>query len=66
MGSAQEKCCPEEGYFVADMILTAMKSICEALDIFVISPFRLVVERMQERIEELEYKLQVCWKAALS
>lgn len=49
-GSAQEKWCPEEGDFVADMLISATLKLGEDPDIFVISPFRIVAERMRQRM----------------
>jgi len=49
-GSAQEKWCPEEGEVVAEMVMNAAKQLEDNPDIFVISPFRIVAERMRQQI----------------
>jgi len=49
-GSAQEKWCPEEGDFVADMLMKACSKFGGDPDIFVISPFRIVAEKMRQRM----------------
>jgi len=49
-GSAQEKWCPEEGEFVTDMIMKACSNFGSDPDIFVISPFRIVAEKMRQRM----------------
>jgi len=49
-GSAQEKWCQEEGELVADMLLRACSAVRGDPDIFVITPFRVVAERMRRRM----------------
>lgn len=49
-GSAQEKWCPEEGDFVADMLTRACSNFGGDPDIFVISPFRIVADKMRQRM----------------
>ncbi|NIM14992.1 MAG: hypothetical protein GTO45_23750 [Candidatus Aminicenantes bacterium] len=50
-GSAQEKWCPEEGEFVAGMIRKAAKELGGELDLFVITPFKIVEQSMRRRME---------------
>ncbi|GAB4195048.1 MAG: hypothetical protein Tsb002_27150 [Wenzhouxiangellaceae bacterium] len=56
-GSAQDKWCPEEGEFVADMLLKRFEQSKGNPEIFVISPFRIVAERMSQRMRLEEDKL---------
>jgi len=49
-GSAQEKWCPEEGDFVASMLMKACSNFGGDPDIFVISFFRIVAEKMRQRM----------------
>ncbi len=51
-GSAQEKWCPEEGELVAQMILDAAYNLNNQLDLFVITPFRIVAQSMRKRMEK--------------
>lgn len=57
-GSAQEKWCPEEGDMVADMLLKASSVLNGDPDIFVITPFRVVAERMRRRMMQESEKLK--------
>lgn len=57
-GSAQEKWCPEEGDLVADMLLRACSELAGNPDIFVITPFRVVAERMRRRMTQESEKLK--------
>lgn len=50
-GSAQEKWCPEEGEFVVRMICKAAKELGGELDLFVITPFKIVELSMRRRME---------------
>lgn len=49
-GSAQEKWCPEEGEHVAKMLLAHLAECSGNPEIFVISPFRIVADRMSQRM----------------
>jgi len=49
-GSAQEKWCPEEGEFVAEMLMKGCSNFGCDPEIFVISPFRIVAEKMRQRM----------------
>ncbi len=49
-GNAQEKWCPEEGDFVADMLMKACLNFGGDPDVFVISPFKIVAEKMRQRM----------------
>ena len=49
-GSAQEKWCPEEGELVAQMILKAANVLNSNLDLFVITPFKIVEQYMRNRM----------------
>lgn len=51
-GSAQEKWSPEEGEHVSNMLRGACESLEGEPDIFVISPFRIVAERMKQRLRQ--------------
>ena len=51
-GSAEEKWCPEEGEFVAGMICAAAKELGDKLDLFVITPFKIVARSMRKRMEQ--------------
>ncbi len=51
-GNAQEKWCPEEGELVADMILSAAKALSYNLDLFVITPFKIVEQSMRSRMKK--------------
>ena len=51
-GSAQDKWCPEEGELVSRMILEAAKNLCSNLDLFVITPFKIVERFMRRRMEK--------------
>ncbi|MGP4846023.1 DEAD/DEAH box helicase [Marinobacter sp. 1Y8] len=51
-GTAQEKWCPEEGEHVCRMILAACKKANGDPDLFVITPFRRVAEKMRQRMKE--------------
>ncbi|MDB9953314.1 AAA domain-containing protein [Porticoccaceae bacterium] len=59
-GSAQEKWCPEEGEHVVDMLLKAIGEFGAQTDIFVISPFRLVANRMSQRMRQEAQRLSEC------
>jgi len=50
-GSGQEKWCPEEGEFVVRMICYAAKELGGELDLFVITPFKIVEQSMRKRLE---------------
>lgn len=49
-GSAQEKWCPEEGEFVTKLLMKACSACGGDPDIFVISPFKIVGEKMRLRM----------------
>jgi hypothetical protein len=49
-GRAEEKWCPEEGDHVSKMLLGASEHFGGDPDIFVITPFRIVAERMRRRM----------------
>jgi len=49
-GSSQEKWCPEEGDFVAKMLMKACSNFGSDPEVFVISPFRIVAEKMRQRM----------------
>lgn len=51
-GSSQEKWSPEEGDFVLDMLLQAASQMQETPNVFVISPFKLVAEKMRQKMRE--------------
>lgn len=51
-GHAQEKWCPEEGEFVARMILDAAEKLGGKLSLFVITPFKIVEQSMRRRMEK--------------
>jgi hypothetical protein len=51
-GSSQEKWCPEEGDEVAALLLKACAAFKGDPDIFVITPFRVVAERMRRRMRQ--------------
>lgn len=57
-GGAQEKWSPEEGDFVTDMLLKRCAENAGNPEIFVISPFRIVAERMGQRIRQEEQRLK--------
>ncbi len=59
-GSAQEKWSPEEGEQVAEILLNAFESFGAEIDIFVISPFRMVADHMSQRIKKEKYHLEKC------
>ncbi len=59
-GSAQEKWCPEEGEQVAAMLLKAFTEFGSTTDIFVISPFRMVADRMRVRMHQERQRLASC------
>ena len=50
-GGAQEKWCPEEGEHVCKMLLQACEHFADDPDIFVITPFKIVAEKMRRRVE---------------
>lgn len=50
-GGAQEKWCPEEGEHVCKMLLQACEHFANDPDIFVITPFKIVAEKMRWRME---------------
>lgn len=50
-GTAQEKWCPEEGEQVCQMILDASKMANGDPELFVITPFKRVAERMRQRMD---------------
>ncbi|WP_101757287.1 DEAD/DEAH box helicase [Oceanicoccus sp. KOV_DT_Chl] len=56
-GSAEEKWCPEEGERVCGMLLKASEYFSGDPDIFVITPFRIVAERMRRRMEQEKGRL---------
>ncbi|SFL45731.1 AAA domain-containing protein [Nitrosomonas aestuarii] len=56
-GSAQEKWCPEEGEFIAQMLLKRCSESNGDPEIYVISPFKIVAERMSQRMRLEENKL---------
>jgi hypothetical protein len=51
-GSSQEKWCPEEGEKVADLLLKGCAAFKGDPGIFVITPFRVVAERMRRRMHQ--------------
>jgi hypothetical protein len=51
-GSSQEKWCPEEGEVVADLLLKGCAAFKGDPGIFVITPFRMVAERMRRRMHQ--------------
>lgn len=51
-GSVQDKWCPEEGELVARMILESAKKLGSNLDLFVITPFKIVAQFMRRRMEK--------------
>lgn len=51
-GSSQEKWCPEEGETVADLLLKGCAKFKGDPGIFVITPFRVVAERMRRRMRQ--------------
>lgn len=57
-GGAQEKWSPEEGDFVADMLLKRCAESGGNPEMFVISPFRIVAERMGQRMRQEENRLK--------
>lgn len=57
-GSAQEKWCPEEGDYVAEMVLSCAEKLGEKLDLFIISPFKIVEINMRKRMLRETQKLQ--------
>ena len=56
-GNAQEKWCPEEGEVVAEMLLKRIAETNGDPEIYVISPFKMVAERMSQRMRMEEYTL---------
>jgi hypothetical protein len=56
-GRAEEKWCPEEGDHVSKMLLGASEHFGGDPDIFVITPFRIVAERMRRRMEREKERL---------
>jgi len=56
-GVAQDKWCPASGDFITEKILRAIELKGESLDLFVISPFRIAAQNMQERILKERMKL---------
>ncbi len=49
-GTGYDKWCPASGDLVAEMILKSAKLVGEDLDLFVISPFRIVAQKMRGRM----------------
>jgi hypothetical protein len=56
-GSAEEKWCPEEGDHVKNMLLGASEHFGGDPGIFVITPFRIVAERMRRLMESEKERL---------
>ena len=56
-GNAQEKWCPEEGEVVVEMLLKRITETNGDPEIYVISPFRIVAERMSQRMRMEENTL---------
>jgi superfamily I DNA and/or RNA helicase len=56
-GSAEEKWCPDEGDHVCKMLLRASDHFAGDPEIFVITPFRIVAERMRRRMEREKERL---------
>jgi superfamily I DNA and/or RNA helicase len=59
-GSSEEKWCPEEGEQVATLIRKACAASKGDPDIFVITPFRIVAERMRRRMRQDAAVLKQC------
>lgn len=57
-GSAEEKWCAQEGNHVCDMLIKACAHFSSDPDIFVISPFRIVAERMRQRMRAEATRLE--------
>ncbi len=51
-GSGEDKCCAQEGEVVVQRILDAASHIGPDLDIFVITPFKLVAQRMRDKLRQ--------------
>lgn len=51
-GTPKEKWCPEEGEFVAKMICKAAQVLGDKLDLFIITPFKIVELSMRERMKK--------------
>ena len=51
-GNGQDKWCAEEGEFVVQRILEAASQVRPDLDLFVITPFRIVAQRMRDRLRQ--------------
>ncbi|WP_165495732.1 DEAD/DEAH box helicase [Marinobacter halodurans] len=58
VGNAQEKWCPEEGERVCQMLLEACDSSEGNPDLFVITPFRRVAEKMRQRMSREVERLE--------
>ncbi|MDD2780962.1 AAA domain-containing protein [Sulfuricurvum sp.] len=56
-GGVEEKWCPEEGEQVCNMLLKAIEYFAGDPDIFVITPFKIVAERMRRRMEHEQERL---------
>jgi hypothetical protein len=56
-GSAEEKWCPEEGDHVCKIRLSASDHFTGDPEIFVITPFRIVAERMRRRMERKKERI---------
>lgn len=59
-GRAVEKWCPEEGDYVADMLVKAWQHFHADPDIFVITPFRNVAFQMRQRMKQEQDILKAC------
>lgn len=46
-GSAEEKWCPEEGLFTRDLVMQLFETLNETPDIFIITPFKIIAQRMK-------------------
>lgn len=57
-GTTQEKWCPEEGEHVCRMVLEACKRANGDPELFVITPFRRVAERMRQRMNDEAERLE--------
>lgn len=59
-GSAQEKWSPEEGEHVCDMLMKACAHFSDDPDIFVVTPFKNVANRMRQRMRMEAARLEQC------
>ncbi|MCP3957251.1 MAG: hypothetical protein GY719_05310 [bacterium] len=51
-GSAKDKWCPDEGEIVVDLLGQIANAGIDQADIFIISPFRVVAERLRDRLRK--------------